>query len=186
MPPRRKQQKKQTGRVDYGPARTPQEAGELFAVVGRIFGGENMGVTCSDGIERLCIIRRKFRGRHKRSNEVTTGSLVLVGLYDWATKTQGKKQKCDLLHIYSRDQTRSFAKQGLLDGNVQLLLAAAGDATAMDANDDALEFSHDGMEQPEENLDVSTSDSEDNETDASASASAVTVVTGAEVSVDDI
>ena len=184
MPPRRKQQKKQTGRVDYGPARTPQEAGELFAVVGRIFGGENMGVTCSDGIERLCIIRRKFRGRHKRSNEVTTGSLVLVGLYDWATKAQGKKQKCDLLHVYSSDQTRSFAKQGLLGENIPLLLAAAGDATAIGAKDDTLEFSHDGVEQSDEDLDVSASDSEDNETYAGAGA--VAVVTGAEVSVDDI
>jgi initiation factor 1A len=184
MPPRRKQQKKQTGRVDYGPARTPQEAGEMFAVVGQMYGGEYMSVTCSDGDERMCVIRRKFRGRHKRSNEVASGSLVLVGLYEWATKTPGKKQRCDLLHIYSRDQTRSFAKQGLLTSNVQLLLAAAGDATAIDVNDDSMQFSHDGLEQPEEELEFSTSESED-DTDATAS-TAVAVVTGAEVGVNDI
>ena len=141
-----------------------------------------MGVTCSDGAERLCVIRRKFRGRHKRSNEVTTGSLVLVGLYEWAAKAQGKKQKCDLLHVYSREQSRSFAKQGLLGNNIQLLLAAAGDATAIDVNDDSLQFSHDGLEQPEEDIETSTSGSED-EADA---ACAATVVTGAEVTVEDI
>ena len=200
MPARQNQRGKGKGKGksnhnnDYGPARTPQEVGELFAVVSRIYGGENMGVTCSDGKERLCVIRRKFRGRHKRSNEVTIGSLVLVGLYDWATKTHGKKQKCDLLHVYSREQSRSFAKQGLLGSNIQRLIAAVGDARAIAVVDDSLEFAHDGLEQTDDYFEDSASTEEDgeNEDDADAASvptvvpSAVSVVTGEAVNIDDI
>ena len=58
-------------------------------------------VHCIDDKVRLCIVRGKFRGRHKKSNFVNIGSWVLIGLREWETHKEDQKSKCDLLEIYS-------------------------------------------------------------------------------------
>ena len=51
--------------------RKVREEGEDFAVVLKISGGGCLVVQCnSDGKERTCIIRGKFKGRNKRSNQI--------------------------------------------------------------------------------------------------------------------
>jgi len=52
----------------------------------------------------MCVIRGKFKGRNKRSNQIIEGGFVLVGLRDWEIVKPGKLPKCDLLEVYSRDQ----------------------------------------------------------------------------------
>ena len=76
-----------------------QEEGELYAVVTKILGGSNCSVTGSDNVERLCVIRGKFRGGKRRDNMLRTGTLVLVGDREW--ETTGKKHTCDLLEVYA-------------------------------------------------------------------------------------
>jgi len=48
----------------------PREPCEIYARVTNIYGGQNIGVICNDGVERLCVLRRKFRGRNKRDNQL--------------------------------------------------------------------------------------------------------------------
>ena len=62
-----------------GSLRIVQEEGECFAQVERLLGGTNCHVKCSDGVVRLCVIRGKFRGKGKRDNVLSSGSIVLVG-----------------------------------------------------------------------------------------------------------
>jgi hypothetical protein len=45
----------------------------------------------------LCIIRNKFKGRGKRDNILDSGSWVLVGMREWASK----QDTCDLLEVYN-------------------------------------------------------------------------------------
>ena len=167
----------------YASARAPAEKGEVFAVVTKFLGGANVDVMCSDGKERLCVIRRKFRGRHKRSNEVTTGSLVLAGLYDWATAASGR-EKCDLLCVYSNEQTRTFSKEGQLPPALLSLLGAATGPTQGDGHDH-FEFSNDL-----EFADLSASDEEENDSDGEDTEQAVQVSSllsaGNQVSAEDI
>ena len=81
--------------------RVSTDESETYALVTAYLGNAMCNVICSDGITRLCHIRGKFRGRGRRDNLVSLGSWLLVGLRDWATEKDGKKEQCDLLEVYS-------------------------------------------------------------------------------------
>ena len=80
--------------------------GESYARVTRHFGGGNVEVQCNDGVMRLCIIRKKFRGRNKRDNNIKVDSMILVGLREWEVIAAKKKQKVDLLYVYNDSQLK--------------------------------------------------------------------------------
>lgn len=82
----------------------PREPCEIYARVTNIYGGQNIGVICNDGVERLCVLRRKFRGRNKRDNQITLNQIILVGKREWEVVAPNKKEKVDLLYIYSNYQ----------------------------------------------------------------------------------
>jgi translation initiation factor IF-1 len=82
----------------------PREPCEMYARVTNIYGGQNVGVICNDGVERLCVMRRKFRGRNKRDNQISFNNIILVGKREWEVVAPSKKQKVDLLYIYSNYQ----------------------------------------------------------------------------------
>lgn len=74
---------------------------EKYAVVRKLF-GNSCCVFCDDYKERLVMISGKFsRRNNKRNNFISPGSVILVGLRDWATVIDGKTEKCDLLEVYS-------------------------------------------------------------------------------------
>ena len=56
------------------------------------------------------IIRRKFRGRNKRDNNVSVGTIVLVGLRDWEVLSVKKKPKVDLLEVYGTNDMEGLKK----------------------------------------------------------------------------
>lgn len=74
---------------------------EIYACCSKIFGGSNIEVKCVDGKDRLCIMRNKFRGRGKRDNQISVGTWLLVGLRDFETVVEGKRENCDLLEVYN-------------------------------------------------------------------------------------
>ncbi len=87
--------------------RKPKEEGEIFARVTSIYGGGHAGILCADGIERTLVIRGRFRGRNKRDNTIRLNTFVLAGLrsVSMGSTTQGnKKEKADLLFVYSENQ----------------------------------------------------------------------------------
>jgi hypothetical protein len=75
--------------------------GELYASAARNYGGCRFGVLCSDGKERICVIRRKFK-RFRRGNDVTPGTYMLVGTREWETDSS----TCDLLCVYSAGEVK--------------------------------------------------------------------------------
>ena len=82
-----------------------QEEGEDYAMIIKNSGGGHCVVKCNnDGKERTCVIRGKFKGRNKRSNQIHEGGIVLIGLRDWEIVKPGKLPKCDLLEVYNNDQ----------------------------------------------------------------------------------
>ena len=72
---------------------------EKYAVVSKMLGNGMCYVSLLDGTvgTKLCIIRNKFKGRGKRDNILDSGSWVLVGLREWASK----QDTCDLLEVYN-------------------------------------------------------------------------------------
>lgn len=189
MPPRNSKRKGKTSRPNqnYGPTRLPEEAGELLGVVSRLMGGPHIQVMCSDGSERLCVIRRKFRGRHKRGNEVSSGTLVLVGLYEWSSGSGARGPQGDLLHVYSRDQTRSFSKKGILSAHLNNLVAAAGDTQAAESVDAGLVFAADLPPTSDDEMQFESGGSESEEDDEQVTTSTgAIVVAGDDVDLADI
>ena len=71
--------------------------GEMYAVVTKFWGNGMVEVKCADGTQRKCVIRKSFRGSHKRDNLVAVNGAVLVAARDY----ESSDAKCDLLEVYS-------------------------------------------------------------------------------------
>ena len=67
------------------------QTGESYAKVLKLFGRGMVDVLCNDEVIRLCIIRKKFKGRNKRDNNCEVNSMVLVGLREWEVLSAKKK-----------------------------------------------------------------------------------------------
>jgi initiation factor 1A len=82
--------------------RMVEDEAEKYGIVRKIFGGSICEVFCHDLVTRQGIIRGKFRGKGKRNNIIASGTLVLVGLRDWATESKSDKhEQADILEVYS-------------------------------------------------------------------------------------
>ena len=112
--------------------RLVQDEGEMYAVVVKLFGNCMCKVMCFDGRSRLCIIRKKFTGRRKTDNIVSSGSVVLVGLQVYGsvgssssssssssggTSSSSKTNhgdshlpRCDLLYVYNDQEKEKLRK----------------------------------------------------------------------------
>lgn len=94
--------------------RLPECEFEKYAIVRKVCGGDGCEVICDDNVIRHAIIRGKFTGgKGKRQNIISASTLVLVGLREWASINTGKKEKCDVLEVYSAlevDQLKSIPK----------------------------------------------------------------------------
>ena len=75
--------------------RLPREEGEMIARVMKTFGHGMLEVLCNDGVVRLCIIRKKFRGRNRRDNDTKLHSFILVGIRSYEVVAANKKEKCE-------------------------------------------------------------------------------------------
>ena len=96
-----------------------QDPSEKFAIVKKIFGGSICQVFCDDSITRQAIIRGKFRGKGKRHNLISSGTLVLVGLRDFSHSLI-----CDIIEVYSPTDFYSISQKpsfpsSLLHNNIQ-------------------------------------------------------------------
>lgn len=98
--------------------RYSKDPDELYACCSKIFGNGMIGVLCQDGKERICIIRNKFRGRGKRGNKVEIGSWLLVGRRSFEKPSEGKKEKTDLLTVYSGRDVTNLKQKEMLHANI--------------------------------------------------------------------
>jgi initiation factor 1A len=81
--------------------RISEDTFEMYAIVEKYHGNKMCDVLCMDGESRLCHIRGKFSGKGKRDNTVTKNTWVLVGIREYETVKDGKKENCDLLEVYN-------------------------------------------------------------------------------------
>lgn len=95
--------RKDTGGANRsGKLRQSVEEGEIYAIVTKMTGNGMCNVLCIDGVERICVIRGKFKGKGKHNNLLTIGTYVLVGERGWeSSDKKDTKPKCDLLEVYS-------------------------------------------------------------------------------------
>lgn len=110
---------------------------EMYATVTKMYGQGNCEVKCNDGVTRICVIRRKFKGRNKRSNNVVVDAKLLVGLRDWEVIRSEKKQKCDLLEVYERYQYDDIKRDPRCDWGI---IGASVDSTKEYETEGAFDF----------------------------------------------
>jgi initiation factor 1A len=88
--------------------RVVDEEGAFYAVVVKMLGGGNCHVECSDGVKRLCHFRGKFSGKHKKQNEVSVNTWVMIGARTWQTDKPDKLPNCDLMEVYSENHKKQL------------------------------------------------------------------------------
>mgnify|MGYP001342741207 CR=1 FL=1 len=81
---------------------------EIYRVITQNCGGGHAIVLCDDNVQRLLVIRRKFSGRNKRDNKIDVNSIVLCGKRAWEVRCDKKKEKVDLLYVYSSNQNEEL------------------------------------------------------------------------------
>lgn len=76
--------------------RLPDNELEQIVYVNKMLGNGMCEVYNNDDIRLIAHIRNKFKGRHKRSNNITTNSYILIGLREWETPYKN----CDVIFVY--------------------------------------------------------------------------------------
>tara|TARA_B100000795_G_C22802003_1_gene442457 strand:- start:2706 stop:3242 length:537 start_codon:yes stop_codon:yes gene_type:complete len=76
------------------------ESGMLYGKIIACHGGSVFDVLCNDLVTRQIVLRKKFKGRHKRDNLLNNDKMVLVGKREWQILNLKKKEKVDLLEVY--------------------------------------------------------------------------------------
>ena len=84
---------------------------ELYGLVTKCLGNGQFLIMCNDQVERLCILRNKFTGRNKQSNMISIGSWVIIGLRNWETSKPNKKDKCDMLEVYTNNEKHKLLEE---------------------------------------------------------------------------
>ena len=107
----KKQARKNVNAPVSSKLRLANEEGEIYAKVIKLCGNGMADVLCNDKVVRLLIIRKKFKGRHKRDNTISANTLLLVGRRLWEVVAEKKKQKVDLLYVYSHSQVEELYKK---------------------------------------------------------------------------
>jgi len=136
------QARKHTYESNSKKTRLSEDEMEVYACVTGILGGAMCSVICADGINRMCIIRGKFRGgRGKRGNMLSRGTWVLVGMREWSTEQSSEKEasKCDLLEVYNDGDKLELKKiKGVCWENLDI-----NDGTSASSREtDMIEFSN--------------------------------------------
>jgi len=107
---------KRAGYIGPRKLRLLESEEERYGIVIKMLGNSQCHVKCADDVTRLCIIRKKFTGKHKGNNFLKPGSWVLVGTRDFETKSD-RMEKCDLMEVYTESD-----KSKLMDTNVNFVV----------------------------------------------------------------
>jgi len=100
----RKMASKNTNMSSKATLRLAKDKDETYGRVLKLLGNGMADVLCTDKKIRLLQIRKKFRGRNKRDNTISMDTLVLIGLRSWEARAKDKRERVDLLYVYSPSQ----------------------------------------------------------------------------------
>jgi hypothetical protein len=116
---------------------------EMYATVTAKLGGNKLDVLCIDGNTRMCLIPGKF-ARCRRDNMIERNTWLLIGIRDWETPQKDKKEKCDLLEVYS--EAEKIKLQNTLNEAWHLITDPSEKAETIQFSDDIQEFRNEVLE----------------------------------------
>ena len=115
----KKQAKKHYSQPSNYKLRKSEDPNEIYAIVTKMYGNGRVLIKCNDGVDRQCVIRKKFRGRNKRDNEISIDTLILAGRREWENKANTTKvETCDLLEVYSLQDRNELKRDSSIKWNI--------------------------------------------------------------------
>jgi translation initiation factor IF-1 len=107
--------RKHQGAGGGGNLRIPQDELEKVAYVSKMLGNGMCHVYINDITEPIIAhIRKKFSGRHKRSNLIATGSCLLIGLREW----ENPVKNCDVINVYEHNDITTLLNLPAIKTNI--------------------------------------------------------------------
>jgi hypothetical protein len=146
-----------------GKTRFSTDPDEVYACCSKLLGNGMCRVMCIDGVERLCIIRNKFRGRGRRGNVLQMGTWCLVGRRSFENAKDNKLEKTDLLEVYGEIEKKQIMQKEIQLKDKWKLFANMGTQFTNSVHDEDLISFHRDVEMPEEEESNSEEEDEDNE-----------------------
>ena len=171
-----------------GKTRFSTDPDEVYACCSKLLGNGMCRVMCIDGVERLCIIRNKFRGRGRRGNVLQMGTWCLVGRRSFENAKDNKLEKTDLLEVYGEVEKKQIMQKEIQHKDKWKLFANMGTQFTNSVHDEDLISFHRDVEMPEEDESNSEED-EDNEDETGIVQTNYTYEApdlGEEINLDDI
>ena len=148
----KKQAKKHYSQPSNYKLRKSEDPNEIYAIVTKMYGNGRVLIKCNDGIDRQCVIRKKFRGRNKRDNEISIDTLILAGRREWENKANTTKvETCDLLEVYSLHDRNELKRDSSIKWNI-LQPSDAMNTNAEDVN--FMDISNMGDSESEEEIEI--------------------------------
>jgi len=188
---KRQARKHTSGGYHNNRTRFSEDPLEMYAVCTKLYGQGHIEVMCHDGVSRMCVIRKKFKGRGKRDNTIIMGTWLLVGKREFEVRAAGKKEKCDLLEVY-RDNDKTVLQQNASHINWSVLKSQAPDGTEGD-DEDVFQFVDERTMKYNEMLESAISENTKIEDDNSSKGAAIleasddeSIAFGGEIDIDDI
>jgi len=126
--------------------RFTQDEDEIYACVSKMLGNGMCHVLCCDNVQRICIIRNKFRGRGKRDNNLSLGTYVIIGKRSWETNCNAENSKCDLIEVYNDNEIKKLKNEVVdINWNMFKQIENLGLVSNVDDNldEDVFEFTND-------------------------------------------
>ena len=131
--------------------RLADDEDELYACVSKMLGNGMCHVLCCDNVQRICIIRNKFRGRGKRDNTLSIGTYVIVGKRSWETNSNAENSKCDLIEVYNENEVKKIKNEvNEVNWNMFKQIENMGLGSSAEDNQDDLTFEFGNEEYNEE------------------------------------
>ena len=156
---------------------------EVYACCEKMLGNSTCRVKCIDGKTRRCIIRKKFKGRHKSDNMVTIGTWLLVGIRDYETgNSNDTPENCDLIEVY-RNNEKDDLMQNQPDKMWKLF---QGIGTSSQSNDHVDEEQDIGIDITNKEIDTTFLDSLNIDGIDEETENTITFDDNTEIDIDDI
>lgn len=114
----------------------------MYACVDKMVGNGRVSVVGADGNPYHCVIRQKFKGRHKRDNMMCAGTWCLVGVREWESR-QKSVVVCDLLHVYRDTDVSAIKKKETMNLGALIATEDAAKSVHVDAINDGIIFTND-------------------------------------------
>lgn len=138
-----------TSHASSATLRIPQNTLEQIVIVSKMLGNGMCEVFNNDDQRFIAHIRNKFKGRHRRSNDISINSFILVGLREW----EKPHKNVDVIFVYDHNDFNALnASPSIHIHSLLSRLSNFNSKSNIQHNDDIIFNSIDTIDQPIEHI----------------------------------